>query len=113
MRRQRLSPGQHAVLDFLLAGALLLLPTWLGFTGAALWLSAGAGLLNGVSSMLTAYRGGVVRVLPFRVHLVLDGLIGVAFLGAALLGGFPTLATGYFLVAGLGIGLAVLVTRPS
>jgi len=111
MKLQFVSPTQHAVLDFLLAGALLLAPTWAGFTGPALWLSAGAGLLNGVYSLLTKYPGGKVPLLPLKAHLALDAAVGVAMVAAGMLAGFAGAAKVYYIAGGVGICAAVAVSR--
>jgi hypothetical protein len=88
--RPRLSPAQHALLDYAVAGA---------FFGAGTWLlsrhrsAAGLAFLNSAMvlgmSMLTDYPGGVYRRLSFQQHRGGDILQAtVAGLGPILLG-FP------------------------
>lgn len=88
--RARLSRGQHAVLDYAIAGAFLGI-------GASLMTrhrqAAGLAFLNGAIvlgvSMLTDYPGGVYRKLSFQGHRGGDILqAAIAGLGPILLG-FP------------------------
>lgn len=108
MKLQFLSPALHGVLDYLAAGALIVLPFLLGFAGIELWLSVagGAGLI--LYSLLTDYRFGLVGVLSFNLHLVLDLTAGVALFAAPFLLGFGAVATLYYPV--MAVGVFVVVT---
>ncbi|MFL5734446.1 MAG: hypothetical protein ACJ78Q_14770 [Chloroflexia bacterium] len=69
----------HAVLDYLWGIAFYLAPDLLGFsgdTGGNLY-SKGRGGTMVLTSLMTRYELGVIRLLPFNMHLLLD------FLGAS------------------------------
>lgn len=71
----------HGFLDYLVGMVLIAVPWLFGFAddGPATYIpvALGAGAL--VYSILTNYEWGLVRLIPFRVHLLLDVLSG-AFL---------------------------------
>lgn len=74
----------HAVLDYIVGVLLLAAPWLLGFSGnqpatiVACVMGAGALLY----SLLTKYEAGVIPIIPFRMHLILDIFSG-AFLAAS------------------------------
>ncbi len=82
---QFVSPHVHGVLDYLSAGTLLLLPRVFGLSRDVTRLLTGAALLTFVYSMLTRYPSGVVKVLPMRAHLLMDGLSGLVLTAAPAL----------------------------
>jgi hypothetical protein len=108
-----LSPRTHGVLDYLVGGLLIAAPRLLGFADHQL--ASQVPVLLGVaaifSSLLTAYPLGLLRVLPFRLHLRLDLLSGVLLASSPWLFGFadrvwvPHLAVGLFELG------AVMLTR--
>lgn len=72
----------HALLDYPVAFALIGLPFLLGLGDshpAAIWLSVGTGVAAFVLTVLTDHKLGVIRVLPYSVHLAVDALVGVTF----------------------------------
>jgi SPW repeat-containing protein len=103
----------HGIIDYLWGLSLLASPWVLGYADvpAARWLAVvfGAGAI--LYSMITVYELGLLRILPMRLHLIVDG-VGGAFLAASpFLFGFadrvfwPHLAFGLFSV------VASLITR--
>jgi hypothetical protein len=74
----------HGVIDYQMAALLLTaLPRLVGVegTGAARQIRI-AGLLHGGYSSVTRYPLGIVKALPYKAHLVLDG-VGALSLAAA------------------------------
>lgn len=72
----------HGILDYLwsvlLAATPWLLPHPQGAQGGAeIWVPVGFAAGAAVYSLLTDYELGVVRVLPMRVHLLLDVVGGI------------------------------------
>ncbi|HVC93591.1 MAG TPA: hypothetical protein VND64_07870, partial [Pirellulales bacterium] len=63
----------HGIFDYLLAGGAIAAPYLFGFAdttaGLVLQLEGGIVLLY---SICTDYRLGAIRIIPFRIHLVLD-----------------------------------------
>jgi hypothetical protein len=112
MERLRfVTASQHAVLDYALDVGLIAAPLLFGFTGLAFWLSVSAGVLNIGYSLLTSYSGGLVKLVPFSVHLGFDAALGALFIIVALLAGFAGWELAWYLAVGIGIALAVLITR--
>lgn len=72
---------------------------------------AGMGL---VSSLLTRAEWGVVRVVPFKVHLALDAVTGLLALSAPKLFGFSnnTRARNAFILMGLTALVVSALTQP-
>lgn len=106
-----LPPALHGVLDYLAAGALIVLPFVLGFTGIELWLSVigGAGLIG--YSLLTDYALGLVRLLAYDVHLLLDLAAAIAFLIAPFALGFGVIAAIYYPVMAAGVVVVVALSQ--
>jgi hypothetical protein len=70
----------HAVLDYSWGVAHTFAPEWLGFSGddAANQFAKFRGISMVATSLMTRYELGVIRVVPFNMHLLFD------FLGALL-----------------------------
>lgn len=74
----------HGVLDYILGVLLFLIPALFEFLNVEparniFWILGGLTLLY---SLLTAYELGVVNLIPFRGHLILD-ILGGCVLGAS------------------------------
>lgn len=85
------SPETHGVLDYVTGASLLVLPTLLDLPdeskNASLILRAsGAAIL--VQSLMTDYKLGVAKLLPFRVHLGNDVVLSLAMAASPFLFGF-------------------------
>lgn len=81
-----ISTRVHAVMDYLTAGGMLMLPSLLqgeSDRAASLLTAAGMGLL--FVSLITRYELGALKLLPTRGHLALDFLLGLGLAGATLM----------------------------
>ncbi len=83
--RKPIGTRLHGALDYLSVGTLLVLPRALGWDKGTTRLLTGSALATLVYSVLTDYELGVVRVLPMKAHLALDGLSAATLLAAPLL----------------------------
>src|SRR5688500_4401230 len=74
----------HGILDYVVAVALILTPRIFGFDpdGIESRIPVMLGWLTLAYSLLTNYELGLLKVMPFRVHLGLD-LIGGLFLAVS------------------------------
>ena len=75
----------HALLDYPVAITLMVAPFLLGLGSShplAFWLSVATGVVAFVLTLLTDHKLGVIRVLPYWIHLAVDGMVGVIFLAA-------------------------------
>src|SRR4051812_28630245 len=80
-----MSTRTHGLLDYVVGGAMTVLPQVLrcGKPAARLLEVAGAGAA--MYSMLTDYEKGVFKVLPMEAHLAMDALSGATLIGASFL----------------------------
>ena len=81
------STKMHGVIDYLSVGTLLTLPRALGWSEQVTRTLTGAAVGTLAYSLLTRYELGLVKALPMKGHLILDGMSGVTMLGAPLM--FP------------------------
>lgn len=114
--RQPISRRQHGFTDYGYAPLFAAAPFLLNFRGeqaaaTLCWLCAG-GIF--VGSLFTRAEWGFVRVIPYKVHLVIDALNGLFVLTAPWLFGFAgnQVARNTFLVAGVFGILAGTLSRP-
>ncbi len=105
----------HAFLDYPVALVLLAAPFLLGLGAShplALWLSVVIGVAALALTLLTDHMLGVVRVLPYAVHLAVDAAVGVVFVSAPLLLGFEGLDLVYYLANGAAVLTVVSLHKP-
>lgn len=110
-----LSPRLHGIVDYLAAASLLTLPFILGLGETqpiAKWLAVGTGAAVVVVSLLTDYRYGAIRVLPFWGHLVIDAAAASAFAIAPALFGFTELDAWYYWLNAIAVFAVVGVSAP-
>jgi hypothetical protein len=99
-----LNASIHGILDYATVIAFASAPTLLGFSGAAAML---AYLLAGVHlamTVLTDMPLGLVKIIPMRLHALVEMLVGPTLIAAALLA--PSLvmgAQGFFVASGIAI----------
>ncbi|MBO9453311.1 hypothetical protein J7426_23835 [Tropicibacter sp. R16_0] len=105
----------HAYLDYPVALALMGLPFLLGVgqsSPLALWLSVVTGLAALVLTVLTDHHLGVWRLLPYKFHLAVDLLVGLAFLFAPGLFGFTGLDALFYWVNGAAVVAVISLSAP-
>ncbi len=100
----------HAYLDYPVAISLVAMPFILGLGSVnplAFWLSVATGVAAFVLTVLTDHHLGVIRLLPYKLHLTVDFLVGLVFVAAPFALGFAGLEAAYYWVLG-GTVLAVV-----
>src|SRR5215472_12519491 len=105
-----LTPTLHGLVDYLAAAGLLTMPFILGLGNSAplaKWLAVGSGVAVVVYSLLTDYRYGAFRILPFRKHLAVDTLAAVVFALAPSVLGFHGLDAWYYWANSAEVSLVV------
>jgi hypothetical protein len=115
---QVLSPEVHGVLDYVTGSTLLAAPKLFKFDragGPAVTIPRVLGSLILGQSAITDYKAGLIKVLPFNLHLAMDYALGPFLALSPFLFGFhrrrraawlPHVLTGAF------IALTTLMTRP-
>jgi len=105
----------HAYLDYPVALGLIAMPLLFGLGAGnplAFWLSVATGVAAFVLTVLTDHHLGVLRVLPYSLHLAVDGLVGVAFVAAPIVLGFAGLEFWYYMILGLTVLAVVGLHQP-
>ena len=105
----------HAYLDYPVALGLMAMPFLFGLGQGnilAFWLSIITGMAAFVLTVLTDHHLGIIRVLPYRLHLAVDGLVGIAFVVAPLALGFSGIEFWYYMVLGLTVLIVVGLHQP-
>ena len=100
----------HAYLiDYPVAIILLVAPfvLKLGHSGPiAMWLSVITGVAALLLPMLTDHPTGLIRIIPYPIHLWIDRAVGIVFLAAVFMFAFTGVDAWYYGV----LGVAVLLT---
>jgi hypothetical protein len=89
----------HAYLDYPVAIALTAMPFVLGLGATnpiAKWLSVATGVAALVLTILTDHKTGLVRILPYSFHVLVDRIVGITFAIAPLALGFVGLDAWYY-----------------
>ena len=100
----------HAWLDYPVALSLVATPFLLGLgrgNPLALWVSVATGIAAFILTLFTDHKTGVIRVLPFRLHLTVDRLVGSVFVAVPFVLGLQGLDAWYYWANG---GAVLLVT---
>ena len=103
----------HGSIDYAGAFVLLTIPSLLNFqaiSAFAYWLSIGAGITLLVYSLLTDYTLSLKKLIPLKIHLVLDAFASTTFLIVPFIFGFEGLVQLFFLANGVLVLVAVLLT---
>jgi hypothetical protein len=114
MARGIIPPIVHGILDYPLAAVLIVLPLVLDFDDAAAkWIAFGLGIGAAVLAVGTAWRTGIVRVIPPLLHGYTDITVTVALIVLPFIIGFEshTTALVFYLIVGGSALLAILATR--
>jgi len=109
-----ITPHLHGFLDYAAALALIIAPFVLGLEQSSVlahWISvaAGVGLIG--YSLITDYFASIAKVIPFKVHLVLDLAAAVFFLAAPTVLGFTGIVAIYYYVMGAGVVMVVALSN--
>ena len=105
----------HAVLDYPVAIVLITAPFLLALGGShhfAFWLSVYTGVAALVLTIFTDHSLGVIRVLPYKFHLLVDFLVGVAFVVTPFLFNFSGLDAWFYWGNGTAVLCVVNLHKP-
>lgn len=105
----------HAWLDYPVALALVALPFLLDLGAShplALVISPVVGVAAFVLTVFTDHHLGVIRVLPYRLHLAVDLAVGLLFLILPLALGFRGLDAAFYWLNGAAVVAVIGLSRP-
>ncbi|HRE19993.1 MAG TPA: hypothetical protein PKW21_03045 [Rhabdaerophilum sp.] len=105
----------HSWLDYPVAFALITLPFLLGL-GASNALALTISPIIGVAALLltvfTDHQTGLIRVLPYRLHLAVDLAVGVLFLILPFALGLTGLDAAYYWLNGAAVVAVIGLSKP-
>ncbi|MEM7067870.1 MAG: hypothetical protein AAF478_03220 [Pseudomonadota bacterium] len=93
----------HAYLDYPVALGLIAMPFLIGLgtsSPLAFWLSVATGIAAFFLTILTDHHLGIIRVLSYKSHLLVDFLVGLVFAAAPIAFAFSGLDAYYYWVLG-------------
>ncbi|HNR17139.1 MAG TPA: hypothetical protein PKG90_10790 [Chitinophagaceae bacterium] len=105
----------HAYLDYPVALALMALPFLLKLgnsTPIAFYLSIVVGVAALILTVLTDHQLGVIRIIPYRIHLIVDALVGITFVVAPFLFNFQGTDALYYWINGTAVLIVVGLHKP-
>lgn len=105
----------HAYLDYPVALALIGLPFLLDLGASnpmAFWLSVVTGIAAFLLTVLTDHHLGVIRVVPYSVHMAVDLVVGLTFLAAPFLFGFSGLDAVFYWLNGAAVCVVIASHKP-
>lgn len=108
-----LTPTFHGIVDYVAAAALITLPFVLGLGEThplAKWLAVGTGGAVIVVSLMTDYRYGAFRVLPFWGHLAIDAATASVFALAPAVFGFTGLDAWFYWLNAVAVFVVVALS---
>lgn len=90
------------MLDYAYGAVALVLPWIFGFDqGPERWVLFTAGVVVIVYSLFTDYSLGLVRVMPFNLHLLMDVCVGIILILLPIVLPFSFTATWTYIILGL------------
>jgi hypothetical protein len=97
-----ISDTTHGILDYLTVAIFALAPSILGLTGFAALVSYALAAIHLAMTLLTNMPLGVIKIIPMRLHALVEMIVGPVLVVAALV--LPTILGDrreFFLVMGL------------
>jgi hypothetical protein len=107
--------NMHAYLDYPVALALITLPFIFGLGSSnilALQLSVASGIAALILTLLTDHKLGVYRIIPFKVHLIIDAIVGIVFVAAPFVFSFTGIDANYYWILGATVLIVVSLNKP-
>jgi hypothetical protein len=105
----------HAFLDYPVAMALIIFPFILKLgssSSLALQLSIATGIAALVLTLLTNHHLGVFRVIPYKVHLIVDFIVAIVFILAPFIFSFKGIDAYYYWINGIAVITVVSLHKP-
>lgn len=100
----------HSFLDYPVALALISLPFLLDLGSSnpfAFYISVATGIAALILTILTDHQTGLLKVVSYKLHLVVDFLVGLTFVIIPFLLGFEGIEKIFYLVNGIAVLMVV------
>lgn len=104
----------HSYLDYPVAFALMGLPFLLQLGQShplALWLSVVTGVAALLLTIITDHETGLFPIVPYRVHVAVDAMVGVMFVAAPFVLGFVGIDALFYWLNGVAVLAVVSLGR--
>lgn len=105
----------HAYLDYPVALSLIALPFLLGLGSSnplALQISVATGIAAFILTLLTDHKTGAFRIIPYKIHLLVDFMVAIVFILAPFILSFEGLDAYYYWVIGATVLVVVGLHKP-
>lgn len=105
----------HAFLDYPVAIALMILPFILGLgkiNSLAIWISLTTGIAAFILTILTNHQLGLIKVISYKLHLIVDFIVGLSFVIIPFLFAFKGIDAYYYWINGATVLLVVSAHKP-
>jgi hypothetical protein len=99
----------HGFLDFFTVLAFALIPTVFGLSGVPAYLSYALAIVHLAMTLLTNFPFGIVKVIPVKLHKIVETIVGPALLAVPWIFGFSEDVTARSVF--IGAGLVILAVR--
>ena len=109
-----ISSRTHGFIDYAMGILLIAAPWLLGFADgtAAQWVPVVLGIVMLGQAVMTDYELGMIRAIPFSVHLMMDFVLGALLAASPWLFGFADRVYWPHLILGLAeLGVAAMTSR--
>lgn len=93
--------GLHRTLDFVTVVGFAVAPLTLGLAGLAATLSYTLALIHLILTLFTAFPASPARPVPFAVHGVIEGVVGVALIVLPWLAAWTGTPRTFYIAAGV------------
>ena len=96
----------HAFLDYPVAIALIVLPFLLGLGKSnplALQLSVATGIAALLLTILTDHHLGIIKVISYKIHLIVDFMVAIVFIVAPFIFSFEGIDAYYYWINGAAV----------
>lgn len=79
-----IQPKAHGVLDYVVVVFLLLSPSLFGMDGLLATFTYALGGIHFLLTIFTAYEPGLIKVIPFRLHGIIEFVVAIVLAGVAI-----------------------------
>jgi hypothetical protein len=105
----------HAYLDYPVAISLMAMPFILDLgstNNLAIWVSVVTGIAAFILTLFTDHKLGLIRIIPYWAHVLVDFLVGITFILVPFIFNFSGLDAWYYWANAAAVLTAVSLSKP-